>query len=103
MIPGTKMTLLALRNVCTFGLLFGSLLLPGCASSPSATERRLERAAAQQQHQPDEDSLAAAGLFLVTKDRARALALLARAEEVAPARADLVWLRLGVCEVAARS
>jgi hypothetical protein len=81
--------LFALRNVCTRGLLFGCLLLLGCTSSPRVTERHLERTAAQLQRQSDADSLAAAGLFLASKNRAQALELLARAEEVAPARADL--------------
>lgn len=61
-------------------------------------ERHLERTATQLQHQSDADSLATAGLLLVSKNRAQALELLARAEAVAPARADLVWLRLQVCQ-----
>jgi hypothetical protein len=79
-------------------LLVGCMLLAGCASSPSAMQRHLERAATQLRHQSDADSLAAAGLFLVSKDRAQSLELLARAEGVAPTRADLVWLRLRVCQ-----
>jgi hypothetical protein len=71
----------------------------GCAGWPSLTnERALERAATQLQRQSDADSLAAAGLFRVTEDRVQAVALLARAEAIAPARADLIWLHLRVCQ-----
>jgi len=92
------MTHLALRHVATHGLLLGSLLLVGCVSSTATMERHVEHTAAQLQRQSDADSLAAAGLFLMTTDRARALTLLARAEAAAPARADLVWLYLRVCQ-----
>jgi hypothetical protein len=50
------------------------------------------------ERQTDADSLAAAGLFQVIKNHAQAVALLARAETAAPARADLVWLHLQVCQ-----
>ena len=93
------MTLWTLRNVCTRGLLLGYLLVVGCASSPTVTtQQHLERPTAQLEHQTDADSLAAAGLFQVSKNHAQAVALLARAETAAPARADLVWLHLQVCQ-----
>jgi hypothetical protein len=88
----------ALRNVGIGGLLLGSLLLAGCASSMVTMERHRERAVAPLQRQSDADSLAAAGLFQVPKNRAQALDLLARAEAAEPTRADLVWLRLQVCQ-----
>ena len=88
----------ALRNVGIRGLLLGSLLLAGCASSMVTMERHRERAVAPLQRQSDADSLAAAGLFQVPKNRAQALDLLARAEAAEPTRADLVWLRLQVCQ-----
>ena len=93
------MTLWTLRNVFTRGLLLGYLLIIGCASSPTVTtQRHLERATEQLERQTDADSLAAAGLFQVIKKHAQAVALLARAETAAPARADLVWLHLQVCQ-----
>ncbi len=93
------MTLWTLRNVCTRGPLLGCLLVVGCASSPTViNERHLERSTVRLEHQTDADSLAAAGLFQVIKNRAQAVALLARAEAAAPGRADLVWLHLQACQ-----
>ena len=93
------MTLWGLRNISTRGPILGCLLMIGCASSPTVTtQRHLERATAQLEHQTDADSLAVAGLFQVSKNHAQAVSLLARAEAAAPARADLVWLHLQVCQ-----
>lgn len=93
------MTIWTLRNVRTRGLVFGCLLMLGCASSPPGTaERHLARAAARLQQQSDADSLAAAGLFQGFKNRTQTIAFLARAEAAAPALADLVWLYIRVCQ-----
>jgi hypothetical protein len=46
----------------------------------------------------DADSLAAAGLLSLEKHPAKTLPLIARAIEASPARADLVWLQVGVCQ-----
>jgi hypothetical protein len=92
------LSILALRKIRTQALVAGCLLVVGCTASPlTIDERHLERAAAQLQRRPDADSLAAAGLLRVTKSRAQAVALMARAEAAAPTRADLVWLHLRAC------
>lgn len=92
------MTLVALRSRWASGLLIVPLLVASCASPPRVAERRVEQTAAQLQRQTDADSLAAAGLFAVVKNRSEALALLARASAAAPERAELVSVLTQVCQ-----
>jgi len=74
------------------------LLVVGCAASPSVpNDPDVDKAAAQLQRQSDADSLAAAALLRVTRNRSESIALLARAVAAAPTRADLVWLSIRVC------
>jgi hypothetical protein len=58
---------------------------------------QLKRAAASLIKRTDADSLAAAGLLSLSIDQQNALALIARATEAEPGRADLAWLRAQVC------
>lgn len=71
------------------------------AASPSAEEMKddlqLKRATASLIKRIDPDSLAAAGLLSVWIDQQSALALIARATEAEPVRADLAWLEAQVC------
>jgi len=61
-------------------------------------DRRIELAAALLEKRADADSLAAAGLLRSSEGKPGvAVALLARATAVAPARADLAWLRIQIC------
>ena len=87
--------------IAATSLLVLSLLLFGCAASPGARARQLERhsrqAVVELEKKADADSLAAAGLLL-RGDRERSLALVIKATEAAPLRADLVWLEAQVCQ-----
>lgn len=78
------------------------LLLSGCATSPEARAARAQRHAEQAANllasKSDADSLAAAGLLSLQNDRERSLPLLALATQAAPARPDLVWLQVEVCQ-----
>ena len=82
------------------GLLVGCLVAAGCMASGTRSldhEPSIERAVARLERQADADSLAAAALLSLTRDRVRSLTLLARAEVAAPARPDLVWLFTQLC------
>jgi len=83
---------------CAMGL---SLALISWVTSPSAKETKsdlqLIRAAASLIKRTDADSLAAAGLLSLSTNQKNALALIARAMEAEPGRADLAWLQAQVC------
>jgi hypothetical protein len=78
-----------------------SLALMSWATSPAAKETegdlQLKRAAASLINRTDADSLAAAGLLSLSINQENALALIARATEAEPERADLAWLQAQVC------
>ncbi|HEX4388516.1 MAG TPA: hypothetical protein VH109_07810, partial [Steroidobacteraceae bacterium] len=63
-----------------------------------SAERHLEAARLELERRPDADSLAAAGVLTAHHDRAQALALVSKAADSAPERADLVWLQLMLCQ-----
>jgi hypothetical protein len=73
-------------------------LLASCAAtSESRQDAEQRRAAAVLATGSDADSLAAAGLLALLRDRARSPTLLERASAAAPNRPDLVWLQIQVC------
>ncbi len=78
-----------------------SMALMNCAMSLAAEETegdlQLKRAAASLMVRTDGDSLAAAGLLSSSTNRQTSLALMARAREVEPNRADLAWLQAQMC------
>jgi hypothetical protein len=78
-----------------------SLALMSWATSTAAKETegdmQLKRAAASLIRRADADSLAAAGLLSLSTNKENALALIARATELEPERADLAWLHTEVC------
>jgi hypothetical protein len=65
-----------------------------------STEKHLEAARLELQRRSDADSLAAAGVLTAQHNRSQALALVSKAADAAPERADLVWLQLMLCQQA---
>lgn len=57
-----------------------------------------QRAVAELGASDDPDAMAAAALLTVARSPVDAAALIARAVEAAPARADLAWLQLRICD-----
>lgn len=70
------------------------------AQAAGSTEKHLEAARLELQRRSDADSLAAAGVLTAQHNRSEGLALVSRAADAAPERADLVWLQLMLCQQA---
>ena len=78
--------------------LLSLLALPASAETQEAkSARQSEETIGALAHRTDADSLAAAGLLSVGKQRDKSLSLIARATAAAPERADLAWLEVQVC------
>jgi hypothetical protein len=67
------------------------------AAKETKDDWQLKLAAASLIKSTDADSLAAAGLLILSANQQNALALMARATEAEPGRPDLAWLQAQVC------
>jgi beta-lactamase regulating signal transducer with metallopeptidase domain len=67
----------------------------------ATAEKRMDRAAELLANLADADSQATAGLLNTHKHPDQSLRLVAQASLMAPERADLVWLHIGLCEAIA--
>jgi hypothetical protein len=88
---------------CVLALAFA--LLMGCAATPKTgagkTELHIKTAVAVLSKATDADSLAAAALLNLEGHPEHAWPLIERAVAKAPARTDLVWLQIEICQVTA--